>query len=156
MRLDNLEKRSSLSKTKLMCSIADDMCATFQCIAKHAEAGNLTARHTEPLDQVIRIIRDTEVSQRHRLERQARRLRLERRWMRREFRKVVKSAEQVSQAWEKRVAVLQGTVRELHYEVARVKVRGEAEDVKELDSCEEQGDEVKPLRDDANGDYGEE
>ncbi|KAJ5814565.1 hypothetical protein N7474_006342 [Penicillium riverlandense] len=121
LRLEGLEKRSSLEKAQLVYSIADDMSATLMCIAQHTEEGTLSARHIEPIDRVIRIVRDTEVSQRRRLERRVRRLRGRRRWLRREFRKMIKRAELVSVAWKNKATTLKGNLQALQSEVASMR-----------------------------------
>ncbi|CAL5874292.1 uncharacterized protein PFLUO_LOCUS8582 [Penicillium psychrofluorescens] len=121
LRLEGLEQRSSPEKSELLHSIADDMSATLMCIAQHTEEGTLSTRHIEPIDRVIRIIRDTEVSQRRRLERRVRRLRGMRRWLRHEFRKMVKRAELVSRAWKNKTATLKGNLQALQGEVTVMK-----------------------------------
>ncbi|KAJ5606587.1 hypothetical protein N7510_009368 [Penicillium lagena] len=135
LRLEGLEKRSSPEKAELVHSIADDMSGTLMCIAQHAEEGTLSSRHIEPIDGVIRIIRDTEVSQRRRLERRVRRLRGMRRWLRREFRKMVKRADLVSRAWKNKAATLKGNIQALQIEVAVMRRQGEM-----LRACIEQGE----------------
>ncbi|KAI9932636.1 hypothetical protein MW887_008884 [Aspergillus wentii] len=143
MRLRNIETLSSSSKTALLKSIANDISAVFIYISKQSEAGNLSTKHTAPIDNVIRLIKGTEVSQRRmlerrvlRYERQASRLRAERRWIRGEFMKVVKRAEAVSERWREKVGKLSGdldgTRRDLslarrEYELLKEKAKAEVE-----------------------------
>ncbi|KAL1877806.1 hypothetical protein Plec18167_004775 [Paecilomyces lecythidis] len=102
MRLTNIDTLPSRSKTSLINSIATDISATFIYIAKQAEAGNLSTIHTGPINDVIGIIKDTEVAHREALERKLarykrveRRLRRERKWMRRELMGLTKKAREV-------------------------------------------------------------
>ncbi|RHZ57310.1 uncharacterized protein CDV56_107592 [Aspergillus thermomutatus] len=113
-RLQNLQKLDSSSKRTLLCSIATDITATFICISKHIENGTLSDEHTGSIEGVIDIIKGTEVSQRRMLERKvkryarlARRLKIEREWMRREFGKLVKRADAVNGRWRERVRNLE-------------------------------------------------
>lgn len=96
LRLQTLASLSSPGKTSLLQSIADDITATFITVAQHAAAGHLSEQHTAPLHDVIALIKDTASAQRHalerklqRYERRVRRGQRERRWMRREFGRLV-------------------------------------------------------------------
>ncbi|GAD99342.1 conserved hypothetical protein [Paecilomyces variotii No. 5] len=102
MRLTNIDTLPSRSKTSLINSIATDISATFIYIAKQAEAGNLSTIHTGPINDIIGTIKDTEVAHREALERKLarykkteRRLRRERKWMRRELMGLTKKTEEV-------------------------------------------------------------
>lgn len=126
MRLTHIDTLSSRSKTSLIKSIATDISATFIYIAKQAEAGNLSAIHTGPINDVIGTIKDTEVAHREALERKLarykrveRRLRRERKWMKRELMGLTKKADAVVEDWKTRVhgasKELEETRRELEF-----------------------------------------
>ncbi|BDD63752.1 hypothetical protein MPDQ_007182 [Monascus purpureus] len=104
LRLALLPSLSPSQKTALVSSISTDIAATFIYIAKAAETGLLDSENTESLDTVIRMIKDTAISRRERLEEKVasyqRRLRRYRRkykrrmrWVRMEFRNVVSRAD---------------------------------------------------------------
>lgn len=109
LRLQNLPSLPPHTKTALLASIAHDMRATFIYIAKQAEAGTLSPDNTAPLNEVLTIIKDTDMRRRESLERRLERyekrierLRGERAWMRREFGGVVGRVEGVQGRWRER------------------------------------------------------
>lgn len=108
-----------------MHSIAQDICATFTCIAKHAEAGNLEDQHTDVIDNVIKIIRDTDVKSRHRLEKRWRRLRKERDWLRIKHRKMGREIDEFSLLYRKKVRDLTVALRERNHEVEQLRAERE-------------------------------
>lgn len=113
LRLTNLHKYTPSAKKRLMQSIATDIKATLICIANQARVGNLTARQTAPVNEVIRIIRDTDVAERRRLEnRVARHRRQARQWkvqrqkihgIQGQLSQIVESVDKVIEAWKKRL-----------------------------------------------------
>ncbi|OJJ49074.1 hypothetical protein ASPZODRAFT_13811 [Penicilliopsis zonata CBS 506.65] len=110
VRLSNVSSLSSPSKKRLIQSVAHDIGAAFITIAQLAQAGHLTPTQTAPINDVIKIIRDTDLAQRRSLERRVARYerrehrwRVQRRWMQREFGRLVKRAEEVSERWRERV-----------------------------------------------------
>lgn len=122
LRLTQLSRLSSRTKKTLVHSIATDISDAFILIAHHAEAGHLTSKHTGPINDVIEIIKETEISQRRRLEesvrkyrRQVRKIRREkmmvegeRECMRREFGRMVKRTEETLEAWKERARAFEG------------------------------------------------
>jgi hypothetical protein len=125
LRLENLEAQTSKTKRELMHSIAQDICATFTCIAKHAEAGNLEDQHTDVIDNVIKIIRDTDVKSRHRLDKRWRRLRKERDWLRIKHRKMGREIDEFSLLYRKKVGDLTVALRERNHEVEQLRAERE-------------------------------
>ncbi|KAJ5758288.1 uncharacterized protein N7511_006982 [Penicillium nucicola] len=121
LRLENLEAQSSQGKKEPMQSIAQDICTTFTCIAKYAEAGKLEAQHTNVIDDVIKMIRDTDIKTRHRLEKQERRLRRERDWLRMKHIKVIREINEMSGVYQKKMRDLRDKVRDLNREVQQLR-----------------------------------
>lgn len=117
MRLNGIEYMSQKGKTKLLRSISDDLRALLMCIGQHVDAGNLDAKTTAPLDEVIRMIRDTEIGYRRSLERGLRRSRKQKRWLRREYRGVVRSTEALARAYKTKVQVLKDEARGLRVQI---------------------------------------
>lgn len=103
-------------KTALLRSISDDLRALLMCIGQHVDAGNLDAKSTAPMDEVIRMIRDTEVGYRHSLERELRRSQKQKRWMRKEYRSVVMGSEVLARTYRNKVQALRGVIRGLRLE----------------------------------------
>lgn len=128
MRLQNIEQLTPASKTQLLSSISNDICALLMCIGQHVEAGNLSQKNTEPLDEVIKMIRDTEVGYRRSLERGVRRLQRQKRWMRREYRGVVRGAETLGRMYRGRVQVLRERVGGMRAEMEMLRMRMEKKD----------------------------
>ncbi|KAJ5505271.1 Isopropylmalate dehydrogenase [Penicillium expansum] len=120
LRLENLEQQTSAEKGELMVSIAADICATFISIAKYSEDGTLQAQHTGVIDNVIQTIRDTDVKQRHLLDRQVRRLRKERNWVRKKYSRLVGQADALGRAYQTKMRKLRISLREAQAEVARL------------------------------------
>lgn len=143
MRLQNLEQLTPASKTKLLDSISNDICALLMCIGQHVEAGNLNQQNTEPLDEVIKMIRDTEVGYRRSLERGVRRLQREKRWMRREYRGVVRGAEMLGRTYRGRVQELRGRVGGLRAEMELLRIGMEKKDKEKEMEMEGKGKEME-------------
>lgn len=120
LRLENLDQQPSATKRELMVSIAADICATFISIAKYSEDGTLQARHTGVIDNVIQTIRDTDVKQRHLLDRQVHRLRKERKWIRKKYSRLAGQADGLGRAYQTKIQNLRISLRELQAEVARL------------------------------------
>ncbi|KAJ5260894.1 hypothetical protein N7524_008527 [Penicillium chrysogenum] len=120
LRLENLEHQTSTTKRELMASIAADICATFISIAKYSEEGILQAQHTDVIDKVIQTIRDTDVKQRHLLDRQVRRLRKERKWIRKKYSRLAGQADGLSRAYQTKMRKLSISLHEAREEVARL------------------------------------
>lgn len=120
LRLENLEQQTSAEKGELMVSIAADICATFISIAKYSEDGTLQAQHTGVIDNVIQTIRGTDVKQRHLLDRQVRRLRKERNWVRKKYSRLVGQADALGRAYQTKMRKLRISLREAQAEVARL------------------------------------
>ncbi|KAJ5087045.1 hypothetical protein NUU61_008352 [Penicillium alfredii] len=153
-KLQGMETKSSESKRQLMQSIADDICATFMKISEYAGAGTLRASHTEPIDNVVRVIRDTDVSFRRSLEQRVRRLRKEKRWLRREYRKVVRSTETLSRTYKERILVMRHRLHfsqknlvdlRAEHELLRAwsQNRGQQDQGRDLKGVEKAGDDKK-------------
>jgi SMC interacting uncharacterized protein involved in chromosome segregation len=104
-----------------MASIAADICATFISIAKYSEEGILQAQHTDVIDKVIQTIRDTDVKQRHLLDRQVRRLRKDRKWIRKKYSRLAGQADGLSRAYQTKMRKLSISLREARGEVARLR-----------------------------------
>jgi SMC interacting uncharacterized protein involved in chromosome segregation len=121
LRLENLEHQTSTTKSELMASIAADICATFISIAKYSEEGVLQAQHTSVIDKVIQTIRDTDVKQRHLLDRQVRRLRKERKWIRKKYSRLAGQADGLSRAYQTKMRQLTISLREAQEEVAHLR-----------------------------------
>lgn len=117
MRLNGIEYMSQKEKAKLLRSISDDLRALLMCIGQHVDAGNLDAKTTAPLDEVIRMIRDTEIGYRRSLERGLRRAGKQKRWLRREYRRVVRNTEALARAYKIKVQVLKDEVRGLRVQI---------------------------------------
>lgn len=115
---------SHAAKAELLRSISNDLRALLMCIGQHVESGSLDNQTTAPLDEVITMIRDTEVGYRRSLERELRRSRKEKRWMRREYRGVVRSAGVLAKAYRAKVLALKGVVRGLRMNMADSKAEG--------------------------------
>lgn len=113
MRLNGIEYMSQEGKTKLLRSISNDLRALLMCVGQHVDAGNLDTKSTAPLDEVIRMIRDTEIGYRRSLEKALRRSRRQKRWLRREYRGVVRSTEALARAYKAKVQASQNVIREL-------------------------------------------
>lgn len=120
LRLENLEQQTSTAKGELMISVAADICATFISIAKYSEEGTLQAQHTGVIDSVIQTIRDTDVKQRHLLDRQVRRLRKERNWIRKKYSRLAGQADGLGRAYQTKMRKLSTSLREARGEVARL------------------------------------
>ncbi|KAJ5393147.1 uncharacterized protein N7487_010788 [Penicillium crustosum] len=120
LRLENLEQQTSTTKGELMASVAADICATFISIAKYSEEGTLQAQHTGVIDNVIQTIRDTDVKQRHLLDRQVRRMRKERKWIRKKYSRLAGQADALGRAYQTKMRKLSTSLREARGEVARL------------------------------------
>ncbi|KAJ5961453.1 hypothetical protein N7501_006394 [Penicillium viridicatum] len=118
LRLENLEQQTSTTKGELMVSVAADICATFISIAKYSEKGTLQAQHTGVIDNVIQTIRDTDVKQRHLLDRQVRRLRKEKKWIRKKYSRLAGQADALGRAYQTKMRKLSTSLREARGEVA--------------------------------------
>lgn len=125
LRLQSLPSLPPHTKTALLASIAHDIRATFIYIAKQAEAGALAPDNTAPLNDVLTIIKDTDMRRRGRLERRLERyerrierLRGERAWMRREFKGVVGRVDGVQRRWRVRVGELRRVLEGVRGEYA--------------------------------------
>jgi SMC interacting uncharacterized protein involved in chromosome segregation len=104
-----------------MASIVADICATFISIAKYSEEGVLQAQHTSVIDKVIQTIRDTDVKQRHLLDRQVRQLRKERKWIRKKYSRLAGQADGLSRAYQTKMRQLSISLREAREEVAHLR-----------------------------------
>ncbi|KAJ5308636.1 hypothetical protein PENANT_c053G02920 [Penicillium antarcticum] len=124
-RLENLENQTSQTKKELMNSIAQDICATFTCIAKHAEAGNLEDQHTDVIDNVIKMIRGTDVRTRHRLEMRERRLRRERNWLRMKHLKMSRDVNDLSGLYRKKMRDFNAALRKRNGEIEQLRAERE-------------------------------
>ncbi|KJJ29549.1 hypothetical protein AFLA70_19g004260 [Aspergillus flavus AF70] len=124
MRLQNVEGLSSVSKSALLRSIADDISAVFICISKQLSCGTLNARHTRPIHDFITSIRCTERLEQQRLQQdleryrqRERRWRAERKWMCRKVEGLVKHSEVIHNQWKERLnkakGNFEGATREL-------------------------------------------
>lgn len=122
MRLNGIEHKSQKAKTELLHSISDDLRALLMCIGQHVEAGNLDAKSTAPLDEVIGMIRDTGIGYRRSLERRLRRSRKQKRWLQREYRGVVRSTEALARAYKAKVQTLKNVVRGLRMDAAELEI----------------------------------
>ncbi|KXG53278.1 Isopropylmalate dehydrogenase [Penicillium griseofulvum] len=120
LRLENLEQQTSATKSELMASIAADICATFISIAKYSEDGTLHAQHTGVIDMVIQTIRDTDVKQRHLLDRQVRRLRKEKKWIRKKYSRLAGQADGLGRTYQTKARKLKIALREAQGEVMRL------------------------------------
>ncbi|KAE8422804.1 hypothetical protein BDV36DRAFT_290974 [Aspergillus pseudocaelatus] len=141
MRLQNLEGLSSVSKSSLLRTIADDISAAFICISKQLSCGTLSARHTRPIHDFITSIKNTERLEQRRLQQdleryrqRERRWRAERKWMRRKVEGLVKHSEVAYREWKERLERVSGNfdgaTRELaalrwKYELSRSRVERE-------------------------------
>jgi SMC interacting uncharacterized protein involved in chromosome segregation len=103
-----------------MASIAADICATFISIAKYSEDGTLHAKHTGVIDMVIQTIRDTDVKQRHLLDRQVRRLRKEKKWIRKKYSRLAGQADGLGRTYQTKARKLKIALREAQGEVMRL------------------------------------
>ncbi|KAJ5597285.1 hypothetical protein N7537_007369 [Penicillium hordei] len=120
LRLENLEGQTSTTKGELMASVAADICATFISIARYSEEGTLQAQHTRVIDKVIQTIRDTDVKQRHLLDRHVRRLRKERALIRKNYSRLAGQADTLGRAYLTKMRKLSTSLREARGEVARL------------------------------------
>ncbi|KOS37760.1 hypothetical protein ACN38_g11424 [Penicillium nordicum] len=120
LRLQNLEQQTSTTKGELMVSVAADICATFISIAKYSEKGTLKAQHTGVIDNVIQTIRGTDVKQRYLLDRQVRRLRKERNWIRNKYLRLADQADAMGCAHRTKMQNLSTSLRKARREVARL------------------------------------
>ncbi|KAJ5272946.1 hypothetical protein N7478_008071 [Penicillium angulare] len=124
-RLTGLETWNPKAKSDTMSSIADDIRATFMCIAQHMEAGKLTHNQTQSIDTVIETIRGTEVANRRALERRTQRLRREKEHVKREYRVLVREAEKLGLAYQAKVQELMGLNRGLMVETGELRAEKE-------------------------------
>ncbi|OGM42756.1 hypothetical protein ABOM_008172 [Aspergillus bombycis] len=115
MRLQNLDSLSSVSKSALLRSIADDISAAFICISKQLSCGRLSARHTKPIHDFVTSVKNTERLEQQRLQRdleryrqRERRWRAERKWMHRKVEGLVKHSEEIHKQWQVRLARVKG------------------------------------------------
>ncbi|KAN0068219.1 hypothetical protein V8E54_013789 [Elaphomyces granulatus] len=76
LRLSDINNLLSDQKTELINSVANDIVAAFIYIHRQAKAGNLTTTNTEPLENVIDIIKGTDAKYRRHLERKAERYKI--------------------------------------------------------------------------------
>ncbi|KAJ5206418.1 Isopropylmalate dehydrogenase [Penicillium cf. griseofulvum] len=120
LRLEDLAQQTSATKGELMASIAADICATFISIAKYSEEGTLHAQHTGVIDKVIQTIRDTDVKQRHLLDRRVRRLRKEKKWMRKKYSRLAGQADGLGRTYQTKARKLKISLREAQGEVVRL------------------------------------
>lgn len=158
MRLQGIENKNPAAKVELLRSISNDLRALLMCIGQHVESGTLDSQTTAPLDEVITMIRDTEMGYRRTLEQALRRSRNEKRWMRREYRGVVRGAEVLARAYRAKVLTLEGVVRGLRMELAVVKAeRGILQTEKEVveNAGEEERDAGAGSKGDVDGVEGE-
>lgn len=140
MRLQGIENMSHAAKAELLRSISNDLRALLMCIGQHVESASLDSQTTAPLDEVITIIRDTEAGYRRSLERELRQSRKEERWMRREYRGVVRSMGVLARAYRAKVLALKGVIRELQMEMADLKAeRGVLQTAAVVENAGEEG-----------------
>ncbi|KAB8234290.1 uncharacterized protein BDW43DRAFT_310318 [Aspergillus alliaceus] len=106
MRLRNLVGLSSTSKTALLRSIADDIRAAFISISKQLSRGTLRTKHTDPIHDLIASIKSTESPECQRMQQELeryrqreRRWRVERKWMRRKVKGLVRHSEEIHRRW---------------------------------------------------------
>jgi hypothetical protein len=132
LRLSNIEQLSSEKKTELIRSVADDITAVFVYIARQSEAGNLTTTNTEPINDVISIIKDTEVKHRQKLEekvaqyrRATQRLRKERQCLRVQLGRITKRTQVAVGGWEAKMDELTAGLAEAQKRVALVQEKYE-------------------------------
>lgn len=132
LRLSNIEQLSPDQKTELVRSVANDITAVFIYIARQAEAGNLTTANTEPINDVISVIRDTEVKHRQKLEdklaryeRAAQRRRRERRWLRVELGRVIRRTKVAAGSWRTKTDELTARLAEAQKRLAFVQEKYE-------------------------------
>ncbi|KAJ5174249.1 uncharacterized protein N7482_000126 [Penicillium canariense] len=118
MRLEGIEQHSDEGKTRIMNSIADDMSATFRCIAHHMREGNLDDRHVDGMNSTLENICDANVKYRLKLEHQVERLRTQRRLMRQEYRGFAREIDTMGQRYRGKVQSLASQVKDLQKEVA--------------------------------------
>ena len=131
---------SHAAKAELLRSISNDLRALLMCIGQPVESGSLDSQTTAPLDEVITIIRDTEGGYRRSLERELRQSRKEERWMRREYRGVVRSMGVLARAYRAKVLALKGVIRELRMEMADLKAeRGVLQTAEVVENAGEEG-----------------
>ncbi|CAI7573183.1 unnamed protein product [Penicillium glandicola] len=133
LRLENLEQQNSNTKGELMASIAADICATFISIAKYSEDGTLQAQHTGVIDQVIQTIRDTDVKQRHMLDRQVRRLRKEVKWIQKKYSRLAGQADALGRAYQMKLRKVRKSLREKSVKDTAEELDGEFEIVENED-----------------------
>ncbi|KAB8223165.1 hypothetical protein BDV33DRAFT_200718 [Aspergillus novoparasiticus] len=128
MRLQNVEGLSSVTKSALLRSIADDISAAFICISKQLSCGTLSARHTRPIQDFITSIRNTERLEQQRLQQdleryrqRERRWRAERKWMRRKVEGLVKHSEGIHKQWKERLERAKGNFDDATRELAALR-----------------------------------
>jgi hypothetical protein len=119
-RLDNLERKSSEAKGKVLQSIAQDICDTFMIIARYTEAGVLQDKHTRTIDNVIMIIRDTDVKQRRFLEKTNRQLRKERYRAHQRLERLTSIGDALGCDAKRKVERLKNELREARGEIAQL------------------------------------
>lgn len=120
LRLANLESQAPQIKSELMQSIAEDISATFILVSRHVAAGTLEHRQTDILDNVIRTIRDTDLGRRKLLERETRRLRKERNWLRKRHSTMAGEMDALATGYNKKMQELRTLLRETRGEVVRL------------------------------------
>ncbi|PIG78990.1 hypothetical protein AARAC_003570 [Aspergillus arachidicola] len=132
MRLQNVEGLSSVTKSALLRSIADDISAAFICISKQLSCGTLSARHTRPIHDFIASVRNTERLEQQRLQQdleryrqRERRWRAERKWMRRKVEGLVKHSEGIHKQWKERLERAKGNFDDATRELAALRWRYE-------------------------------
>ncbi|KAL1966190.1 hypothetical protein VTN77DRAFT_4742 [Rasamsonia byssochlamydoides] len=125
LRLSDIEQLPSDQRTELIQSVANDITAVFIYIARQAEAGNLTTANTAPINDVIGVIRGTEVKHRQKLEeklgrlqRDAQRCKRERRWLQSELGQIVGRAQVAVRSWKARVDDLTAQLAEAQRRLA--------------------------------------
>ncbi|KAJ5884680.1 hypothetical protein N7495_009190 [Penicillium taxi] len=120
IRLEGLERWTSDKKTEVLQSISDDIRATFMCITNHIRVGTLSPAHTKPLEEVIDIIRDSNMNHRRKLERRIKRLRKQNQWIQKEYRRVVQTADTVARTYNGRVQKLKQRTLSLQEQLTRL------------------------------------
>ncbi|KAJ5593861.1 uncharacterized protein N7459_000069 [Penicillium hispanicum] len=99
MRLEGLEKLTPDGKTKLMESISTDIVATMLCVTKHMEAGSLRSKNVASINEVLSAIDEAGSKYRRRLERRVHRLRRQKYWLVKEYRKLAQGADAMGQKY---------------------------------------------------------
>lgn len=96
LRLEGLEFMSPQAKSRLMDSIAADISAIFISIKQHVESGILQDIQTRVIDEVIKLIRDTDVNCRRGLMRRVRHLHRDRKWIHARHMKLTRRSHRLS------------------------------------------------------------